>query len=861
MTENFISIVGAKEHNLKNIHLQIPREKLVVITGVSGSGKSSLAFDTLYAEGQRRYVESLSTYARQFLELMTKPDVESIDGLSPAIAIEQRTASKNPRSTVGTVTEIYDYLRLLFARIGHAQCPQCHQEISSQSIDQMVDQLLKSPPGEKIAILAPIVRNRKGEYQKELYDLRHQGFVKVKIDGEAFDLSQSIHLDKNKKHSIDVTVDRLIIKEDMNSRLSQSLETALNLADQLVKIEFLDGKELLLSSRFSCNTCGTGLPELEPRLFSFNSPVGACPTCGGIGLKDIVSEVEKILESGSSEDLEEVDFFHETPCPACQGSRLKKEALCVKIKDKTIFDVGQLSLFQALDFFKDLPLTAREQVISERMLKEIKERLSFLIHVGVGYLTLNRPSATLSGGESQRIRLATQIGSALTGVLYILDEPSIGLHPQDNQKLIEALKTLRDQGNTILVVEHDEETIRSADHIIDLGPGAGLHGGAIVSQGDLAHITSDPSSLTGAYLNKQKSIPVPLQRRKPSGLFLELGGAQENNLKNLSLKIPLGLFVCVTGVSGSGKSSLILDTLYRALANHLHASHLKVGSYKDLRGMEYLDSVIDIDQSPIGRTPRSNPATYTGIFSLIRSFFAGLPESKVRGYTPGRYSFNVAGGRCETCGGAGLIKIEMHFLPDVYVQCEICQGQRYNRETLEIRYKEKNISEVLAMTVEEALVFFDRIPQIKSKLQTLLEVGMGYIQLGQQATTLSGGEAQRVKLAKELSKRSTGKTLFILDEPTTGLHFEDIQKLLTVLHRLVGLGNTVIVIEHNLEVIKSSDHIIDMGPEGGEKGGLILAEGSPEELVQHTASSTGQFLKKVLNLSSQRKSNNQSVNH
>ncbi|MBI3017360.1 MAG: excinuclease ABC subunit UvrA [Deltaproteobacteria bacterium] len=850
MTENFISIVGAKEHNLKNIHLKIPREKFVVITGVSGSGKSSLAFDTLYAEGQRRYVESLSTYARQFLELMPKPDVESIDGLSPAIAIEQRTASKNPRSTVGTVTEIYDYLRLLFARIGHAECPQCHQEITSRSVDQMVEQILKYPVGGKIAILAPIVRNRKGEYQKELYELRQQGFVKVKVDGESFDLSQPIHLDKNKKHSIDVYIDRLIIKDDMGSRLSQSLETALSLANNLVKIEFLDGEELLLSSQFACSTCGTGLPELEPRLFSFNSSVGACAECGGIGFKDITSEVEKILESGTSEDLEEVDFFHETPCPGCQGGRLKKEALCIKIKNKTIVDVCQLSLFRALEFFKELSLTGREVLISERMLKEIKERLSFLINVGVGYLTLNRLSATLSGGESQRIRLATQIGSALTGVLYILDEPSIGLHPQDNQKLIDTLKALRDQGNTILVVEHDEETIRCADHIIDLGPGAGTHGGAIVSQGDIAHIMKDPLSLTGAYLNKQKFIPIPPQRRKPSGLFLELVGAQENNLKNISLKIPLGLFVCITGISGSGKSSLILDTLYRALANHLHNARLRVGKHAGLHGIEHIDSVIDIDQSPIGRTPRSNPATYTGIFSLIRSFFAGLPESKVRGYTTGRYSFNVAGGRCETCGGAGLIKIEMHFLPNVFVQCEICQGQRYNRETLEIRYKEKNISEVLSMTIEEALIFFDRIPQIKSKLQTLLDVGMGYVHLGQQATTLSGGEAQRIKLARELSKRNTGKTLFILDEPTTGLHFEDIQKLLKVLHQLVGLGNTVIVIEHNLEVIKSSDTIIDMGPEGGEKGGYILAEGSPEELAKHPTSLTGHFLKKTLNFSS-----------
>ncbi|MBI3018869.1 MAG: excinuclease ABC subunit UvrA, partial [Deltaproteobacteria bacterium] len=679
---------------------------------------------------------------------------------------------------------------------------------------------------------------------------RQQGFVKVKIDGESFDLSQSIHLDKNKKHSLDVYIDRLVIKEDIGARLSQSLETALSLADHLVKIEFLDGKDLLLSSRFACNTCGTSLPEIEPRLFSFNSSVGGCTECGGIGFKDITSEVEKILERGSSAALEEVDFFHETPCPSCQGSRLKKEALCVKLKDKTIFDICQLSISQAAAFFKDLPLTPREHLISDRMLKEIRERLSFLMNVGVGYLTLNRLSATLSGGESQRIRLATQIGSALTGVLYILDEPSIGLHPQDNQKLIEALKALRDQGNTVLVVEHDEETIRSADHIIDLGPGAGLHGGSIVSQGDISHIMKDPLSLTGAYLNKQKRIPIPDQRRKSLGLFLELEGARENNLKNISLKIPLGLFVCVTGVSGSGKSSLILDTLYRALAQRLFNARLKVGKYTSLRGIEHIDSVIDIDQSPIGRTPRSNPATYTGIFSLIRSFFAGLPESKVRGYTPSRYSFNVAGGRCEICGGAGLIKIKMHFLPDVYVQCEICQGQRYNRETLEVRYKEKNISEVLAMTIEEALVFFDRIPQIKSKLQTLFDVGMGYVQLGQQATMLSGGEAQRIKLARELSKKSTGKTLFILDEPTTGLHFEDIQKLLKVLHQLVSLGNTVIVIEHNLEVIKSSDTIIDMGPGGGEKGGFILAKGSPEELARHSSSLTGQFLKKTLNLSS-----------
>ena len=846
-----IVIVGAKEHNLKNISLKIPRDQLVVITGVSGSGKSSLAFDTLYAEGQRRYVESLSTYARQFIEQLKKPDVESIDGLSPSIAIDQRSVSKNPRSTVGTVTEIYDYLRLLFSKIGHAHCPRCKKEITSQSIDQMVDQILKIPLEEKINILAPLVRERKGEYQKELRELSLRGFVKVKIDGETKDLSLPIYLNKNIKHSIDVYVDRIILKNaSLSSRIFDSLETALNLGNQLVKIEReKSGEEWLLSATSACIDCGTSFPEIEPRFFSFNSPMGACPQCLGTGFKDIQTQLDEFLDSPDEEAVESFDFFHPELCSLCRGSRLKQEALSITLHGFSIDRICALSLDQALAFFKDISLSEKEFFIAARILKEIKERLQFLINVGVHYLTLARPAASLSGGENQRIQLATQIGSSLMGVLYILDEPSIGLHPKDTHKLISALKDLKAQGNTVLVVEHDEETIRNADYIIDIGPGAGRHGGEIVSCGTLQEIMKDPSSLTGSYLSRKKEIPIPQNRRPSTGKYLFIEGAQENNLKDLSVKIPLGLLTCITGVSGSGKSSLIIDTLYRALSQKLYNTKQKVGLYKNLSGIEHIDSVIDIDQSPIGRTPRSNPATYTGVFSLIRNFMSQLPDSKVRGYKPGRYSFNIPGGRCETCGGAGLIKIEMHLLPNVYVQCEICQGQRYNRETLDIHYKEKNISEILEMTVDEALVFFDRIPQIKSKLKTLAEVGLGYIHLGQQATTLSGGEAQRIKLAKELSRKNTGKTIFILDEPTTGLHFDDIQKLLLVLQRLVEVGNTVIVIEHHLDVIKSSDYIIDMGPEGGEKGGYVLAQGTPEHLMTQPSSETGQFLKKILNFS------------
>ncbi|RJP56857.1 MAG: excinuclease ABC subunit UvrA [Deltaproteobacteria bacterium] len=937
MVSNKIIIKGAREHNLKNIDVDIPRDKLVVITGLSGSGKSTLAFDTIYAEGQRRYVESLSAYARQFLEQMEKPDVESIEGLSPAISIEQKAISKNPRSTVATVTEIYDYLRILFARVGKPFCYKCGKEILSQTVQQIVDQIIELPDETRIVILSPIVRGRKGEYRRDLNQLRKDGYVRVKIDGEIIDLSEEIILDKNKKHHIDVIIDRLIIKGDIKKRLADSLETALNLSEGIVKVEIIGGEELTFSEKFACIDCGISYPEITPRMFSFNNPYGACPACGGLGtamhfdpdlvvpnpslslregailpwarknsgyfhqmldalsehyeidiytpFKDLSPAVQHALLHGSGEEkikfyfelngrkvfdykefegvinnLErryretDSDFIREElerymnnhPCTTCHGNRLRQESLFVKVDGRSICDITNLSIKEASKLFSNICLSDRDMEIAERILKEIRERLGFLINVGVDYLTLDRSSATLSGGEGQRIRLATQIGSSLVGVLYILDEPSIGLHQRDNIRLLETLKRLRDIGNTVLVVEHDEETILSSDYIVDMGPGAGTDGGTVVFCGTPQEIVKDKDSLTGKYLSRELTIPVPIKRRRPDKRYFVVKGATENNLKNISVKIPLGLFNCVTGVSGSGKSTLVIDTICKVLAQKLYHTKERAGKVTEIQGLEYIDKVIDIDQSPIGRTPRSNPATYTGVFTHIRDIFSKLPESRARGYRPGRYSFNVKGGRCEACRGDGTIKIEMHFLPDVYVICEVCKGRRYNRETLEIQYKGKNIADILDMTVDQAFAFLNRIPKIKAKLQTLSDVGLNYIKLGQSATTLSGGEAQRVKLAKELSKRSTGKTLYILDEPTTGLHFADIQKLLDVLNKLIDAGNTVIVIEHNLEVIKTADFIIDLGPEGGEKGGEVVACGTPEELTGISESYTGQFLKKVI---------------
>ena len=935
MAQDKIVIRGAREHNLKNIHLEIPRDKLVVITGLSGSGKSSLAFDTIYAEGQRRYVESLSAYARQFLEQMEKPDVDTIEGLSPAISIEQKTTSRNPRSTVGTITEIHDYLRLLFARVGRPHCPQCGKEIQTQTVQQIVDQVMALPAGTRLQILAPIVRGRKGEFRKEFDHLRKSGYVRVKVDGTVRELSEEILLDKNKKHTLEVLVDRLVVKENVHKRLADSLATALNLSEGIAKVEIASGEELVFSEKFACVDCGVSLPEISPRMFSFNNPYGACPQCDGLGTKmyfdpDLIvpnsdlsiregavvpwqgrssmpfhqtleslgehykidlyapfrslpSAVQQAVLFGSNgeqikfysdrgdrrnfysrdfegviptlerryretdseiirEEMEKYMNFH--PCPGCQGARLRQESLFVRINGLNIHEVTQKSIREALAFFSRLDLSPREKEIARRILKEISERLGFLINVGLDYLTLSRPSATLSGGESERIRLATQIGSGLVGVLYILDEPSIGLHQRDNARLLSTLKRLRDLGNTILVVEHDEETIRAADFVIDLGPGAGIHGGEVVFSGTPEELLKAPHSLTGQYLSGRLQIPMPRSRR-PRGKYLTLMGASENNLKDLTVKIPLGLFTCVTGVSGSGKSTLVLDTLYRALAQKIYHAKEKPGKLKEIQGLGEIDKVIEIDQSPIGRTPRSNPATYTGVFTHIRELFAQLPESRARGYKEGRYSFNVKGGRCEACGGDGIIKIEMHFLPDIYVTCDVCRGKRYNRETLEVQYKATNIWDVLDMTVDQAFKFFEPIPRIRGKLQTLKDVGMGYIKLGQQATTLSGGEAQRVKLSRELSKRATGRTLYILDEPTTGLHFDDIRKLLQVLNSLVDAGNTVIVIEHNLEVIKTADHLIDLGPEGGEAGGEILAEGPPEEVLKNPRSYTGQFLSRI----------------
>jgi excinuclease ABC subunit A len=936
MASDKIIVRGAREHNLKNIHVEIPRDKLVVITGLSGSGKSSLAFDTIYAEGQRRYVESLSAYARQFLEQMEKPDVDTIEGLSPAISIEQKTTSKNPRSTVGTVTEIHDYLRLLFARVGRPHCPQCGKEIKSQTVQQIVDQVMALSPGTRLQILSPIIRGRKGEYRKEFDHLRKSGYARVKVDGAIRDLSEEILLDKNRKHTIEVLVDRLVVKEKAEKRLADSLATALGLANGIAKVEVVGGEELVFSEKFACVDCGISYPEISPRMFSFNNPYGACPECDGLGTKmyfdpDLIvphknlslregavipwqgrssmhfyqtldslaehyhfdlyapfktlpPQVQKVILFGSNG--EQIKFYSDRddrrhfyfrefegiipnlerryretdseiireemerymnirPCPVCQGARLRKESLFVKLNGLNIHQVTQKSIREARDFFATLELSTREREIARRILKEISERLGFLIDVGLDYLTLSRSSATLSGGESERIRLATQIGSGLVGVLYILDEPSIGLHQRDNARLLSTLKRLRDLGNTILVVEHDEETIGNADYVLDLGPGAGVNGGRVVFAGTPQEMLRAEDSLTGQYMSGRLNIPTPRLRRRAKGKYLTVIQASQNNLKNITVKIPLGLFTCVTGVSGSGKSTLILDTLYRALAQRIYQAKERPGKMQELQGTSEVDKVIEIDQSPIGRTPRSNPATYTGVFTYIRELFARLPESRARGYLPGRYSFNVKGGRCEACGGDGIIKIEMHFLPDIYVTCEVCRGKRYNRETLEVQYKGKSIWDILDMTVEQALKFFEPIPKIRRKLLTLADVGMGYIKLGQQATTLSGGEAQRVKLSRELSKRSTGRTVYILDEPTTGLHFDDIRKLLEVLNRLTESGNTVVVIEHNLEVIKTADHVIDLGPEGGDAGGEVIAEGTPEEIANLPRSYTGQYLQKI----------------
>ncbi len=937
-----IIIKGAKEHNLKNINLEIPRDKLVVITGLSGSGKSSLAFDTLYAEGQRRYVESLSSYARQFLGLMEKPDVESIEGLSPAISIDQKTTSKNPRSTVGTVTEIYDYIRLLYARIGVPYCPNCGKKIEKQTIDQIVDNIMELDEGTRIQVLAPVVRGRKGEYTKQLEEFQKEGFVRVRIDGEMYELSDDIELDRKKKHNIELVVDRLVIKPEILSRLTESVEIALKHANQLVLIDAVGKGEKLYSCNYACPDCGFSFPELTPRMFSFNNPMGACPTCTGIGYlmkmdEDLIipdknktlydgvkafgsstmkkgdtmakmyfesigkhygidirgkkikelprSFMEKILYGTGDE---EIDFeyqspagvrrfkapfegvlptldrrhnetksqgmrdFYEmymsnSPCYSCHGARLKPEILSIKVGDKNINELTAMSINQIKDYLDNLQLNKTEAMISDLILKEIHQRLQFLIDVGLEYLTLSRSAGTLSGGEAQRIRLATQIGSGLTGVLYILDEPSIGLHQRDNDRLLATLKKLRDLGNTLLVVEHDEDTMYAADQVIDIGPGAGTHGGQVMAQGTAEEIKQVENSITGKYLSGRLKIPVPQKRRKHTkSKVIEVQGATENNLKNISVKFPLGVFTCVTGVSGSGKSTLVNEVLYKTIAKELNGSNEKPGKCKGIKGINQIDKIINIDQSPIGRTPRSNPATYTGVFDLIRDIFAETEEAKLRGYQKGRFSFNVAGGRCESCNGDGVHKIEMHFLPDIYVPCEVCKGKRYNRETLEVKYKGKTIADVLDMTVEEALQFFDKIPRIKQKIQTLYDVGLSYIKLGQPSTTLSGGEAQRVKLATELSKKATGKTLYILDEPTTGLHIADVHKLVDILQRLVDTGNTIIVIEHNLDLIKTCDHIIDLGPEGGDNGGEVVAVGTPEQVYLNERSYTGKFLKKYL---------------
>ena len=939
--QNSIIIKGAKEHNLKDINIEIPRDKLVVITGLSGSGKSSLAFDTLYAEGQRRYVESLSSYARQFLGLMEKPDVESIEGLSPAISIDQKTTSRNPRSTVGTVTEIYDYIRLLYARIGVPYCPNCGKKIEKQTIDQIIDSVMSLEEGTRIQVLAPVVRGKKGEYTKLLQDFQKEGFVRVRVDGEVYELTDDIEIDRKKKHNIELVVDRLVVKEEIRTRLTESVETALKYANNLVVIDIPGDKEILYSQNYACPDCNISIEELTPRMFSFNNPFGACPTCTGIGylmkmdedlivpdknktlydgikafgastmkkgdtmakmyfesiakhygveIKDVPIKklprwfLEKILYGTGDEaiDFEYTsyagtrkftspfegvlptldrrynetksqgmrDFYEmymsESACQTCHGARLKKESLSVKVGDKNINELTDMSIDKIKDFLNTLQLNNKDKMIADQILKELNKRLQFLLDVGLEYLTLSRSAGSLSGGEAQRIRLATQIGSGLTGVLYILDEPSIGLHQRDNEKLLATLRKLRDLGNTVLVVEHDEDTMYAADQIIDIGPGAGVHGGKVIAQGTAEEIKLVPESITGQYLSGKKQILVPKKRRKSNGKAIEVKGATEHNLKNINVKFPLGQFICVTGVSGSGKSTLVNEILYKTVAKEIYGSNEKPGKCKEIKGLENVDKIINIDQSPIGRTPRSNPATYTGVFDVIRDIFAATQEAKMRGYDKGRFSFNVAGGRCEACSGDGVLKIEMHFLPDIYVPCEVCKGKRYNRETLEVKYKGKTISDVLDMTVEEALKFFENIPKIKSKIQTLYDVGLGYIKLGQPSTTLSGGEAQRVKLATELSKKATGKTLYILDEPTTGLHIADVHKLVDILQRLVDTGNSIIVIEHNLDLIKTADYIIDLGPEGGEKGGQIIAVGTPEQITRNDQSYAGKFLKKYL---------------
>lgn len=939
--KNYIRIRGAKENNLKNIDVDIPRDQFVVLTGLSGSGKSSLAFDTIYAEGQRRYMESLSSYARQFLGQMEKPNVESIEGLPPAISIDQKSTSRNPRSTVGTVTEIYDYFRLLFARIGIPHCPECGKEIKKQTVDQMVDETMSLPEGTRIQILAPVVRGRKGAHAKVFEQAKRSGYARVRVDGSIYELTEEITLDKNLKHNIEIIVDRLVVREGIEKRLTDSIETALKLAEGLMIVDVIDGEPKTFSQNFACPDCGISIEELEPRVFSFNNPFGACPECHGIGIKmefdedllipdkdlsliggaiaapgwqsvkdkgsfsrsimealareygfdlntpykdlpekakhifihgtdgkpvkvhyqsqrghgvydvafeGLIKNIERRYRETTSEAVKQEyeTFMRSTPCRLCQGKRLRKEALAVTVGGKNIAELTEMSVSELAKFMENIKLTDMQMKIGEMILKEIKARLSFLINVGLDYLTLARATGTLSGGEAQRIRLATQIGSGLVGVAYILDEPSIGLHQRDNGKLIRALKDLKDLGNTLVVVEHDEETMYAADHIIDIGPGAGEHGGMVVAEGKVEDIIKCKESITGAYLSGRLKIPVPKKRKKPSG-FIRIIGAAENNLKNIDVEIPLGVMTCITGVSGSGKSSLINEILYKRLARELNRAHTIPGKHEDILGMEQLDKVINIDQSPIGRTPRSNPATYTGVFDLIRDLFAATQDAKMRGYSKGRFSFNIKGGRCEACSGDGIIKIEMNFLPDIYVPCEICNGKRYNRETLEVKYKGKSIYDVLDMTVEEALRFFENVPSVRRKIETLNDVGLSYLKLGHPSTLLSGGEAQRIKLATELSKRSTGRTIYILDEPTTGLHFADVHKLIDILRRFCDSGNTVVVIEHNLDVIKTADYIIDMGPEGGDRGGTVIARGTPEEVAQNEKSYTGQYLKKYLN--------------
>ena len=936
----YIKIRGAREHNLKNIDVDIPRNELVVLTGMSGSGKSSLAFDTIYAEGQRRYMESLSSYARQFLGQMEKPNVERIDGLSPAISIDQKSTNRNPRSTVGTVTEIYDYFRLLYARIGIPHCPKCGREIAKQTVDQMVDQIMALPEGTKLQLLAPVVRGRKGQHEKVLERAKRSGYVRVRIDGSLYELTEEISLDKNIKHNIDIIVDRLVVKPGIERRLADSIENVLELADGLLVADVIGGEPMTFSQSFSCPDCGIGISEIEPRSFSFNNPFGACPECFGLGYKmefdvdlmipdrslsinegaiavtgwqsctdkksftnavlqalcreykfdldtpfgeypekiqhlliygtngkevevhyvgqrgkgiypvafeGLIKNVERKYKETFSDTMKQEyeSYMRITPCKECKGMRLKKEALAVTVCDKNIYEITSMSIRDLHAFIGEMTLTDQQQLIGKQILKEIRARVGFLVDVGLEYLSLSRATGTLSGGEAQRIRLATQIGSGLVGVCYILDEPSIGLHQRDNDKLLATLKSLRDLGNTLIVVEHDEDTMLAADYIVDIGPGAGSHGGEVIACGTAEEIMQIPESITGKYLSGELRIPVPKERRKPTG-WLKVVGAQENNLKNINVDIPLGVMTCVTGVSGSGKSSLVNEILYKHLARDLNRARCIPGKHKDILGMEQLDKVIDIDQSPIGRTPRSNPATYTGVFDQIRDLFATTADAKAKGYTKGRFSFNVKGGRCEACGGDGIIKIEMHFLPDVYVPCEVCGGKRYNRETLDVKYKGKSIFDVLDMTVEEALPFFENLPSIRNKIQTLYDVGLSYVKLGQPSTTLSGGEAQRIKLATELSKRSTGKTIYILDEPTTGLHFADVHKLVEILHRLADGGNTVVVIEHNLDVIKTADYIIDIGPEGGDRGGTVIAKGTPEEIVKCKTSYTGAYVKKML---------------